>query len=120
MADRGKAGGKRGAKRASEILTVSETLHGPRHPPGSELLITALGGGTLDFPAMLAIADVLPVMIAYIDRDTRYAFVNRPLAEWLGRPRDQILGRTMREVVGEANYAAREPIVKAALAGERI
>jgi len=125
MAEGGKTAGKGGSRaKAARVASKAapaapETLHPPRHPPGSELLVTALGGGTLDFAAMLAIADVLPVMIAYLDRDTRYAFVNRPLAEWLGKPRDAILGRTMREVVGDANYEAREPMLKTALAGER-
>ena len=49
---------------------------------------------------MLAIADMLPVMTAYVDRDLVYRFINKPLAEWLGRPRKDVLGRTMREVHG--------------------
>ena len=36
---------------------------------------------------MLAIADMLPVMVAYFDRDLRYRFVNKPLADWLELPR---------------------------------
>jgi PAS domain S-box-containing protein len=82
-------------------------------------LVTALGG-TLDFPAMLAIADVLPVMVAYCDTDCIYRFVNRPLAEWLGLPRKEILGHHMREVLGEDAYLHREPMFRAALKGERM
>ncbi len=36
-----------------------------------------------DFSAILSIADAIPVMIAYIDRQERYRFVNRSLADWL-------------------------------------
>jgi PAS domain S-box-containing protein len=75
--------------------------------------------GTFDFGRMLAIADALPVLIGYLDTNQRYLFVNHALAEWLGRPRKEILGRTMRELLGEETYQSREPMVRAALAGER-
>ena len=74
--------------------------------------------GPVDFAGVLAIADSLPVMIAYLDREQRYIFLNRTLADWLEQPRKSILGRTMREVVGEAAYEFRRPMVEAALAGE--
>ena len=74
--------------------------------------------GPVDSSGVLAIADSLPVMIAYLDRDQRYVFLNRTLAEWLEQPRKAILGRTMKEVVGEDAYEFRRPMVEAALAGE--
>ena len=91
----------------------------PRTPRDFEPLVTALGGGTLDFAAMLAIADILPVMVAYIDSSLTYRFVNKPLADWLGLPRKEILGRTIRDLIGEAAFAPREPLFEAALKGER-
>jgi PAS domain S-box-containing protein len=78
-----------------------------------------MGGGVLDFPAMLAIADVLPVMSAYVDKDFVYRFVNKPFADWWGRPRKEILGHSMRELLGEEQFAERKPLLGAALAGER-
>jgi PAS domain S-box-containing protein len=74
--------------------------------------------GPVDFAGVLAIADSLPVMIAYLDREQRYLFLNRTLAEWLEQPRRTILGRTMKEVVGEQAYEFRRPMVEAALDGE--
>ena len=68
---------------------------------------------------MLAIADALPVLIAYLDTQERYTFVNKALADWFGLPRKEILGRTMREVIGDEAYRARQPMISAALAGER-
>ncbi|MDQ3143450.1 MAG: PAS domain S-box protein [Pseudomonadota bacterium] len=59
------------------------------------------------------------MMIAFIDRGQRYRFVNRALADWFERPRCEILGRTAREVLGEPTYAIREPLIEAALGGER-
>ncbi|MDQ3078247.1 MAG: PAS domain-containing protein [Pseudomonadota bacterium] len=72
-----------------------------------------------DFTAVLGIADAIPVMIAFLDRGQRYRFLNRALADWFERPRSDILGRTAREVLGEETYAIREPLIEAALGGER-
>ena len=75
--------------------------------------------GPMDQIRILAIADTVPVMIAYLDHDQRYQFLNRTLSDWLERPRKEILGRTMREVVGEKAYQVRRPRIEAALAGEK-
>jgi PAS domain S-box-containing protein len=87
-------------------------------PEAREALVTAVGGA-LDFSSMLAIADILPVMVAYIDRELVYRFVNRPLADWLGRDRKEILGRHIREVIGAEAFELRQEMYAAALAGER-
>ena len=73
----------------------------------------------MNFRLLLSIADTLPVLIAYLDTEQRYQFINRALAEWFERPRREILGRKMPEVLGEEAYAARIPMIEAALAGER-
>ena len=70
-------------------------------------------------PGLLTLADLLPVMTAFIDKEQRYRFINKALSDWLERPRRDLIGRTMREVLGEVNYAAREPMLAAAMAGER-
>ena len=71
-------------------------------------------------PGLLALADLLPVMTAYVDRDEVYRFVNKPYSEWIGLPRKQMLGMSMRDLLGEKNYADRKPMIDAALAGERM
>jgi PAS domain S-box-containing protein len=68
---------------------------------------------------MLALADLLPVMVCYVDRELRYRFLNKALADWLERPRHEILGRTIREMIGYKAFQVREPLLAAALAGER-
>ncbi|HET9335738.1 MAG TPA: PAS domain S-box protein [Sphingomicrobium sp.] len=75
--------------------------------------------GPVNFAGVLAIADSLPVMIAYLDRQQRYMFLNKTLADWLEQPRKSILGKTMREVVGDRAYQFRKPMVEAALDGEK-
>ena len=71
------------------------------------------------FAGILAVADMLPVMVAYVDRDLRYRFMNKPMADWFDRPRSELLGLTMRELLGEEVWEHREPLVAAAMAGER-
>jgi PAS domain S-box-containing protein len=71
-------------------------------------------------PGLLALADLLPVMTAYLDRDLRYRFMNKPLAEWLEQPRKEMIGKTMREVLGDKAFEERRPMIEAALAGERV
>jgi len=65
------------------------------------------------------ITDNVPALIAYIDRDQRYAFLNAHIAREFGIDVDATLGRTMCEVRGEAVYARLQPHVEAALRGER-
>src|SRR5690349_19807041 len=69
-------------------------------------------------PGLLALADLLPVMTAYVDRDEVIRFINKPYAEWIGQPRRELVGKTMREVLG-TNYADRKPLIDGAMAGER-
>ena len=75
-------------------------------------------GATIDFSQILAVADALPIMVGFIDREERYSFVNRALADWFERPRKEILGRTISEMLSDEDYRARKPLFDAALAGE--
>ena len=70
-------------------------------------------------PGLLQLADLLPVMTAYVDSGQVMRFINKPYADWLGLPRREIIGKTMRELIGEKNWALRRPMIEAALAGER-
>ncbi|HYI42790.1 MAG TPA: PAS domain S-box protein [Sphingomicrobium sp.] len=69
-------------------------------------------------PGMLALADLLPVMVAYFDRDEKMQFLNKPLAEYIGRPRRELLGTTLRQILGEKGYERRRPMIELALGGE--
>ena len=72
-----------------------------------------------DFSQTLAIADALPMGIAYVDRNHRYRFLNRTLAEFFDKQRSAMLGRTMEEALGPEAMKLRAPMLAAALAGER-
>jgi two-component system, LuxR family, sensor kinase FixL len=66
------------------------------------------------------IANSLPALIAHVDRDQHYNFANQAYKEWFGLEPQQLLGRTIREVVGDRLYCSVRPHVERALAGERV
>lgn len=64
------------------------------------------------------IADTLPAMIAYIDFDEVYRFNNIAYEREFSRSGMDVLGKTVRETVGEPRYAFLEPYIRRVLAGE--
>lgn len=68
---------------------------------------------------LTTITDNMPALISYVDKDERYQFNNLIYETWYQRPRHAILGRTLREVLGEEEYGFIQPYVRAALKGER-
>lgn len=110
--------GKAKPMKAPGELLLERPIGAPRVPKDFEPLVTALGG-FLDFPAMLAIADILPVMVSYYDRDFICRFCNKPYADWVGLPRREILGRHSRDIIGEQGFAERRPMAEQAFRGER-
>lgn len=63
------------------------------------------------------ITDNTPALIGYVDSNLRYSYANATYYEWFGVKPEDMLGRSMSEVLGETAYAAREPHVREALAG---
>lgn len=65
------------------------------------------------------VTGALPALISYVGADYRYRFVNACYAEWFGRPSEEIVGQTLRQVLGDTAFAVVEPHIDAALAGHR-
>lgn len=63
------------------------------------------------------ITDNLPVLIAYIDGEERYRFVNETYRTWFGVPAAGLLGKTVGELLDPATYAAYRDGLHRALAG---
>src|SRR5687767_14446526 len=99
-------GGGRAAKPAREPNSTA-----PKPAPPPDFVMPDLPPEMFSPLGMLALADVLPVMTAYIDKEQRYRFLNKPLADWFERPRSEILGKTLKEVLGEEAYAVRAPLI---------
>src|SRR5438270_5269224 len=109
-----------GGSRGSVTAVGSEPSLGSTAALSADTLLPAdLPPEMFTGPGLLALADLLPVLTAYVDRDLIFRFVNRPYAEWLGIARKDILGRSMRAVLGEKLFAVRRPLLDAALKGER-
>jgi diguanylate cyclase (GGDEF)-like protein/PAS domain S-box-containing protein len=66
------------------------------------------------------ITNNVPVVIAYIDSAERYQFANATYEEWYGVPLDKIIGKTVREVLGDALYFQTRQELHRNLAGEAV
>ncbi len=99
---------------------AAQDLLDPELQPATELpLPLDLPAPMFTGPGLLQLADLLPVMTGYVDRSETFRFVNKPYSEWLGTPRREIIGKTLRDLLGEKNYAARKPMIETAMAGDR-
>ena len=63
------------------------------------------------------VTDGLPLRIAYLDPEMRFRFVNEAHCARFGRPREEILGRTVSELTGRADDPMVLARVQAALSG---
>ncbi|KAB8042870.1 PAS domain S-box protein [Janthinobacterium aquaticum] len=66
------------------------------------------------------IADTLPAMVAYIDADQVYRFLNVAYERELGMPAAQVLGRRIPDTVSAERYRMLVPYILRALAGETL
>ena len=67
-----------------------------------------------------ALMDAFPGLIAVMDQDFVYTYVNRRLAGVLGKPAEEIVGRHMRDILGEDRYAASAIEIARTRTGERV
>jgi PAS domain S-box-containing protein len=63
------------------------------------------------------VTDNVPVAISRCDADGRYTFANREFMERQGVSGEEIIGRPVREVIGDQAFAAVEPYLCECLAG---
>ncbi|MDO1446538.1 PAS domain-containing protein [Rhodocytophaga aerolata] len=66
------------------------------------------------------ITDALPVLIGYLDREEKYRFANKAYTAWFNQQPEELLGRPVREVVGDKAYMGVKTYIDRALAGERL
>ena len=73
---------------------------------------------------MRLVTDALPALIACFDTEQRLQFVNKTFESWYEAPRDEIVGRKIRDVmaeyIAEADYERFRPHVETALTGEDV
>ena len=66
------------------------------------------------------ITDTIPAHIAYFDSTWTYRYANKRYAKWFGCSAEEIVDRSIREVVGEAVFAMVEDHIRRALTGEKL
>ena len=69
---------------------------------------------------MRAITDSIPALIARIDRDKTYTFVNAYIGQIYGVEPGALIGKTVREVRGDMVYEKLLPHIEAALNGQSV
>lgn len=67
-----------------------------------------------------SVTDLVPSRIAYVDREQRYRFVNGRYEEWLGCPREEIIGRHTKDVLGDSLDEMVRPHMQAVLSGREV
>ncbi len=69
---------------------------------------------------MASIADSLPMLVAFVDTECRYVFVNGLYEGFFGKARDAIVGRTVEDVAGADAVAFYRPWFARASHGETV
>ena len=67
-----------------------------------------------------AITDNLPAFVIHVDTQEKYTFANAYTTRLLGIGSDAIIGRSVREIVGESAYAEIQPYMQQAFRGEAV
>lgn len=67
-----------------------------------------------------AIVESIPAMVAVFDRDFHYRLVNRAFEVWRGKERSSVVGHSVAELFGQAEYERSLPWARRALAGETV
>ena len=67
---------------------------------------------------LASVSDAVPALISYVDLEGRYRFCNQTYTQWFGVSTDQMVGRHMRDVLGEDAWRSIEPHMHAAIAGQ--
>lgn len=66
------------------------------------------------------IRDTVPAMIFYLNEEQRYQSYNVVFMNWFGVKKQEAIGKTIREFIGEEAYAKTLPYLTKAYAGEQV
>ena len=100
----------------------------PAHVQGRTLRVWSFRDVTAELKAVQALEqseadqrallDAFPGFISCTSRDGFLTYANAAYVSMLGRPRDQVVGHTLADVLGPARATALQPMVQRVLAGE--
>lgn len=66
------------------------------------------------------VTDAIPGLVSYINAERRYGFVNQRYRDWFGLAPEEIIGKTVSEVLGEAAYSEICPLMDKVFSGEAV
>jgi diguanylate cyclase (GGDEF)-like protein/PAS domain S-box-containing protein len=66
------------------------------------------------------VIDSIPTPMCYVDNEARYRYVNDAFLAYVGRPAAQIVGRSVKEILGDERWALLEPIIERVRHGESL
>src|SRR3954471_2660019 len=66
------------------------------------------------------IANNVPALISYVDREQRYRFSNRTYDDWFGIAHERMQGRTIAEIFGDEAYGRMRPDIERVLSGATV
>jgi PAS domain S-box-containing protein len=66
------------------------------------------------------IIDAVPNLVAYVDADQRFRFANQTYERWYQRPRADIMGKTLQDLLGQEAYRIARPWFERVMRGEAV
>jgi len=66
------------------------------------------------------VADAMPVLLAYVDKNQKYQFANASYEKWFGISVDEVIGKPVWDVVGQEAYEVARDKIEAVLGGEKV
>jgi PAS domain S-box-containing protein len=96
------------------------TLRLPFESLGPEHVVHGAGAISLDPLVLQTLLDHIPMRATAVGRDHHYLYANRAFLESMGLDTAQVVGRHVREVLGEAMYAAYLPVSERLFGGEAL
>lgn len=101
------------------LVSVANTLTAAVHSDQTETEVKrALDRVAFSEHRLQLITDTVPGMIAQVNREQRFEFVNAAYEHFFDRERSGIVGHTIRETVGEVTYSHIQPYIERVLSGE--
>jgi len=91
----------------------------PMPDPGDASARTAAALALQQSEARLRLMiDAVPAMLTYLDTQQRFLFCNKSYLELLERPADEVLGRDLRQVLGDGMHEQLQPWLAQIQAGD--
>ncbi len=96
---------------------MSQLTSGKRKRRSGVAALPSIGGIEA---APVGLLDHVPLLIASVDQNLRYSYVNRKYGELFGLPPGRIQGRLVRDVLGPKRFRVIKGHIEKALGGERV